>query len=220
MKHIVKQAEPQDFADWKKSAKKRQRRTYKELSDTNNTESREIKKTLKDALLAEQGWICCYCEKRVTDDDSHIEHFNPQSNQKVDPLNFENLLCSCQNETRQGVPLSCGHKKGGWFDQNLLISPLDPQCESRFAFTGDGRIKPLDDNDQAAIETIEKLGLNTQNHKALRSAAIAGFLATEGGMSEKDLHTFVSDYLKRDNSGRFNEFWTTIQYLFGDTVSA
>lgn len=93
------------------------------------------------ALMAEQGYICCYCERRLTNDDSHIEHFRPQSDPTVDPLDFGNLLCSCQNQLKKGEPRHCGNLKGEWFDRDLLVSPLIPGCEDRFAFTGDGEIK-------------------------------------------------------------------------------
>ncbi len=205
MKHIVKHAEPQPFSQWKALANANWQPTYDQLSGA-------LKKALKIALMDEQGWICCYCESRLTDDHSHIEHFKPQSDPDVDPLDFSNLLCSCQNQLKKGEPRHCGNLKDNWFDPNALISPFDPSCERRFAFTGDGRIKPLIETDQAATETIYKLGLGIPKLNAMRTKAIEPFL--DESLCPDEFQSFVSGYLARDKSGRFGEFWTTIRYLF------
>ncbi len=211
MKHITKQGEPRAFADWKALTNENWQPTYDDLAG-------EPKNSVKKALMTEQGYICCYCERRLTDDDSHIEHFKPQSDPVVDPLDFGNLLCSCQNQIKKGEPRHCGNLKGDWFDQNLLVSPLDPDCENCFAFTGDGEIKSLVDNDLAAAETIKKLGLDLPKLNAMRAKAIEPFL--DEGLSPEEVRAFVSGYLNKDPSGRFGEFWTTIRYLFGGFVVA
>lgn len=206
MKHITKQGEPRAFADWKALANENWQPVYDDLAG-------EPKNAVKKALMAEQGYICCYCERRLTNDDSHIEHFRPQSDPTVDPLDFGNLLCSCQNQLMKGEPRHCGNLKGEWFDRDLLVSPLIPGCEDRFSFTGDGVIKPATDDDQAASETITKLGLNIQKLNALRAMAIEPFL--DDNLSSEEMRDFVTGYLNKDVSGRFGEFWTTIRYLFG-----
>jgi len=205
MKHIVKQSEPQVFADWKALANEDWQPTYADLSG-------DTKKAVKAALMAEQGFICCYCEQRLTDVDSHIEHFRPQNDPAIDPLDFSNMLCSCQGQLEKGEPRHCGNLKENWFDCDLLISPLDPNCESRFAFTTDGHIKPDDDRDHAALKTIERLGLDIPKLVAMRVKAIEPFLDEK--LSDEEWQAFVSDYLGKDESGRFGEFWTTIRYLF------
>jgi hypothetical protein len=143
----------------------------------------------------------------------------PQSHPAADPLDYGNLLCSCQNQIMNGEPRHCGNLKGDWFNQDLLVSPLDPDCEKRFAFTGDGEINlSLKDYDLAAAETIKKLGLDIPKLNALRANAIEPFL--DDGLSHQDMQAFVSGYLNRDTSGQFGEFWTTIGYLFGGLVVA
>ena len=211
MKYIVKGPESQAFADWKALANDNWHPTYDNLD-------RDTKKAVKDALMAEQGYLCCYCECRLTSDDSHIEHFRPQSDESVDPLDFSNMLCSCQSNVRQGKRLRCGHHKGDWFDDELLVSPLDPSCESRFSFTGDGHIRPTKENDAAASETIERLGLDIPKLIASRAKAIEPFL--DDALTEEDLKGFVSGYLQKDNQGAYGEFWTTIRHLFGGYVPA
>ena len=139
-----------------------------------------------------------------------LEHFRPQSDH--DFLDFANLLCSCQNNLQKGEPRHCGHLKRNWFDDKLLISPLDSTCESRFAFTADGHIKPRKETDPAAKTTIEKLGLNIPKLRDLRKHAIEPFL--DENLSAQEFQQFVQDYLVPLASGEFSPFWTTIKYLF------
>ncbi len=153
MKHIIKQEEPEDFTKWKALKNDEWSPTYSKLSG-------DIKSIVKTALMTEQGYLCCYCERRLTDNDAHVEHFRPQHNKSFDSLDFSNMLCSCQNQLKKGEPRHCGNLKDDWFDEELLISPLDPECESRFAFTGDGYISSAQSTDSATTETIVRLGLD------------------------------------------------------------
>lgn len=206
MKHIVKNQNTPEFDEWKASAKDDWQPTYENLRGT-------TKEEVKNSLMKEQGYICCYCERRLTDGDSHIEHFNPQSNNAVDPLNYSNMLCSCQDRLEKGEPRHCGVLKDNWFDNQLLVSPLAPDCERHFAYTADGEILGSDD---AARMTIAKLGLNINKLSALRKGAIEPFL--DENLSEQEYSQFVSDYLGKNTDGMFVEFWTTIDYIFVQNV--
>lgn len=113
MKHIVKGEEPQDLKDWKSSANENWQPTWDGLPGP-------VKRNLHSALMTEQGFICCYCGKRVSDADSHIEHFKPQVPFEADALVYANLLCSCQRQTERREPLHCGKLKDNWYDEHLL----------------------------------------------------------------------------------------------------
>lgn len=209
MKYLNKGKEPEAFTRWKEQAGPEWQPSYDDLRG-------EPKKAVVRALLEEQGELCCYCERRLMPGDFHIEHFRPQSAPGVDPLDFSNMLCSCQNQLKKGEPRHCGNFKGDWFDAQLLISPFAPDCENRFAFLGDGSIKPSSSDDLTAVATIARLGLDIPKLKALRVHAIEPFLDPE--LSDEDFQHFVASYLDRDPLGRLGEFWTTIRYLFSNAV--
>jgi uncharacterized protein (TIGR02646 family) len=211
MKYIEKSVEPQVFIDWKAQANDDWQPTYSDLRG-------DIKKAVKEALMAEQGYICCYCEQTLIDNDSHIEHLIPQSDPAVDTLDFDNLLCSCQDQVKKGEPRHCGNLKEDWFDPELLVSPLSSDCESYFAYTGNGGIKPSVSQDPAAAETIKRLGLDIPKLNDLRAKSIEPFL--DADLSVEDMRAFVAGYLSRDSAGQFGAFWTTIRYLFGNYVDS
>lgn len=211
MKHIVKGDEPRELFLWKQLVNADWQPTYAQLRGTE-------KRAVKHALMMEQGFLCCYCERRLVAGDSHIEHFRPQGDPACDDLDYHNLLCSCQNQIKQGEPRHCGNLKDGWFDENRLVSPLMPDCETHFAYAGDGSIRTVYPTDDAARTTIEKLGLDIAKLRALRKQAMDPFLDPD--LSDSEVSQFAAGYLSRDDQGRFGEFWTTIRYLFGASAIA
>jgi uncharacterized protein (TIGR02646 family) len=210
MKHITKLPEPQQLIDWRASATEDWEPSYNDLRGPE-------KQAVKQSLMQEQGYICCYCESRLVDSDSHIEHFQPQSDPSVDPLSYSNLLCSCQRRIEKGDPLHCGNLKNGWYDKQLLISPLEIGCAERFAYSGDGQIRPANLADEPARVTIQKLGLDIPKLNNLRKKAIEPFV--DPALSEIEFREFVTGYLGRDTDGRSGEFCTTIRHLFGECAS-
>jgi len=204
MKYIIKGTEPKKFLSWKALANINWQPTYNDLRG-------EEKQAVKSALMEEQGYICCYCERELSDNDSHIEHFKPQSDRSVDSLDFSNMLCSCQKQLEQGEPRHCGNLKGSWFDNELLVSPLAADCEKKFTYIYDGYIQAANNNPSAS-ETISKLGLGIDKLNDLRRKAIEPFIDDE--LSEDELKIFLDGYLRKKN-GKFNSFHTTLLSLFG-----
>lgn len=104
MKYIVKRTEPQEFTDWKAEANEDWTPTYDDLRGVQ-------KQAVHESLIREQGGICCYCENSVDVANSHIEHLRPQSKNFVDPLDYNNMLCSCQRKLMRQEPKHCGNAR-------------------------------------------------------------------------------------------------------------
>ena len=197
MKHVTKGVAPQEFEDWKSSANENWTPSY---ADFRNPE----KQDLHCALLAEQGFVCCYCGQRTSLANSHIEHFRPQESRLDLTLAFDNLLASCIRETKPSMPLHCGHAKGSEFDEALHVSPLEPGCEGRFQYTLDGHIEPTDVSDVKAGHMLRLLKLDIAFLKNRREAVVrqvfdAEFLVTA---TDDELKKLRSVYLGRDEGGR------------------
>jgi len=209
MKHIIKKNEPQKFIDWKNQDK-----MYLRGKPKWNRLPSNIKNILRQSISEEQGYICCYCEREIVSKDFHLEHLHPKDGNKYpsEQLDYENLLCSCQLELEKGEPRHCGNSKGSWFDARNFISPLDPDCENRFIYSFDGHIMPRDTNDTAAGTTINKLQLGIDKLNKSREKAIEPFINIE--LSDVEIESIVDNYLE-NIEGKYNEFYTTIRYLFG-----
>ena len=68
MKYIQKQEEPSSLKEWKQQTNENWQPSYGTLGN-------QRKDSIKEALMKEQGYLCCYCEQELTLNDSHIEPF-------------------------------------------------------------------------------------------------------------------------------------------------
>lgn len=215
MKYIIKNNQPDSFRLWKENDKMYQR-GKPNWDRFNHSKYQDIKNELLESLKKEQGYICCYCEVKLKENDYHPEHLKPKNKNKYPELQLEydNLLCSCQLEIESGEPRHCGNSKGSWYDENLLVSPLDIDCENKFTYTEDGQIQHTN---EASEQTIKHMQLNIDKLIDLRKNAIEPFIIdpiTYEEISQEEAKIFAKKYLQKSND-RYNEFYTTIKYLFG-----
>ncbi|MFN0203869.1 MAG: retron system putative HNH endonuclease [Bacteroidia bacterium] len=67
-----------------------------EIMELETGEKINPKKELQLALLQEQGYICCYCGKRIDETNMRIEHFFPKTHNKPCTYNYYNLHAACK----------------------------------------------------------------------------------------------------------------------------
>ena len=205
MKHIVKQVEPTLFAQWKAA---NPGATYNvDLCNFGNPAAMAARTALKNSLLAEQKYICCYCECRVSDANSHIEHFRPKDPAQFPHLQLEysNLMASCTKKPMGMPDEHCGHKKGNFFSADL-VSPLEVDCSSHFTYKMDGTIAGID---QRGRVTVEKLHLDSELLNNQRKELIDDFLEID---DNDTLQAEITTHL--DESGAvLGEFLTMVDYL-------
>ena len=71
----------------------------------------DVKKTLRESLLKEQGYLCAYCMRRINDaQDTKIEHYKARTPENE--LQYHNLLAVCKGG-EDGLPSArcCDTKK-------------------------------------------------------------------------------------------------------------
>lgn len=201
MRRIVKGIAPASFTAWKAQANEDWTATYDNLPNPE-------KNHLHEALLEEQGWVCCYCGRRMDINDSHIEHFRPRDDYPDLELDFANLYASCLRGTVSRQVLHCGHAKGQRFDEALHISPLSAECEQQFAYTLDGNTIPTSTADNSAPYMIGVLNLNAAFLRNRRAEALAGTFDNDFLLwaTAEELQV-LRDYCDvRDELGRFGDF--------------
>lgn len=117
---------------------------------------------LREALLRDQGRLCCYCQRRIRPDrrSMRIEHWAPRSG-GAGHLRWRNLLGACAGRSELGdggkEQLHCDVRKA---DTPLYIHPvvgegLDPRDHLRYL--GNGKV--VSDDDRATTD-IGTLNLN------------------------------------------------------------
>lgn len=166
MKYIKKQSPPFSFERYthKKGA------SFQDLSESYI----EVKECLREALMVEQGYICCYCGQEISPDNSVIEHLKSRDLYPKHQLEYGNLVCSCnggqdRKKRNSQYPLYCDANKG---NLEIYISPVEYICESKFEFDDEGNIFGVD---EASRDTIKVLNLNNKKLRNLRKSAIDAY---------------------------------------------
>jgi uncharacterized protein (TIGR02646 family) len=209
MKYIKKGEEPKSLTEWNQ-----QRRNN--IPNWKNID-RDVKNDLFYSLLKEQGFICCYCGSSIGRRECHIEHFQPKSVYPHLTYEYNNLIASCQgeDEKRPRVPIHCGHKKGNWYNELLIISPLDKSCVDYFKYSGSGEILPTDEKDKQTVAetTIAKLALNINKLTKMRRQAIDAILFDIENFSREEIKLLIKAYQKPDEKGYLIPFSAAITYI-------
>ncbi len=188
---------PEDFIKWKRAG-------GWHASDRNHPthtpKAEQLKHAVKTILLNEQGYICCYCEDRIQNDSSHIEHVKPKGRQEFASLvsEYDNLLCSCN--TRQ----ACGNVKDKFV---IAVTPLDQICADSFSYSENGKIQGLS---EAAEAVIQLLKLDSERLNRAREGVINELLWED--LSEVvtlvEFDTWIEGFLSPDSQGQLPRFWS------------
>lgn len=233
MKHIVKNPEPQAFIKWKQHHHEALERKTQEATNMDvlwdmlppklpkagtdvGIEPLFSKKKLRHALLKEQGYICAYCTRSISNDHkTKLDHFRPKEKSGYPHLVFayENLLACCdggERDTDKPRQLYCDSQKGRKDPSKppQIVSPLDPECEAFFEFDEMGKIHAAGGNAKA-LYTISSLGLDARALNKLRAAAINEYIF---GVLTDDMDTTaeIAFLQKKDVAGKFQPFCTAI----------
>ena len=206
---------PKSFLIWKR-AELEEAGLVPNFNSLQNPEKAELIQT----LLAEQEHLCSYCGRPVgmSPRNCHVDHFWPQSyfDGNVGPdrrLDHQNLFLSCglsssHNEEVRALPRTCGEAKNDWFDEVNHVLPSDENCERRFIYDGAGRIAPMDPDDLAARNMIERLNLNDASLVLDRKkviVAIEGEFEKEGNWEELQ-DELLCWWRKPDHEGKLVAF--------------
>lgn len=211
MRHIEKPREqdaPQVFKVWKS------RHPNAKYSNFKNA---RIKRILKNSLITHQKYLCCYCETRIGEETSHIEHIEPQmGGLSKHTMDYSNMAASCIRDPKHNEPdfvpksfdelvgstLHCGHARG----THTVVSPYDERCERLFEYSFSGRVnvsRKLTDADEIKLarESIEYLRLNVPSLVLLRKIAMTEALKMkQAGASESEI--------LRETSGKLPPFYS------------
>lgn len=214
MKKIIKLAtnEPESFSNWKSA------QSVEGWEPCWDTLGGQEKKDLRKALVQEQGYICCYCQQRITlCPKTEIEHIFPREfcieDKKYLAIEYNNLIASCEgnqpkyfDKTKQkyerrheDLGNKIVHCNNFRKSEDLPITPLFDRCEEYFIYTYEGDILTVENNNDAQ-KSIDNLNLKILNKK--RKEYIEGTLFKLDDNFEST-GEFVDDFDKNDYLNKF-----------------
>ena len=236
MKHIIKTASPSEFELWK-TKKRLTKNDLIKKSQLNSqrgeiwktfTKKMQVKNSVKESLLNEQGYICCYCQQAIKlNEQTIIEHFIARTTDATKMFDYDNLFACCdggqkqrteQNSNEENnqfievIPKYCGHARG---NSDVLINPLDINCETHFAYefieSPDDKpevmIKELSDKGKQAIQV---LNLDNKILRKMRGEFIAGFI---DGISSEEIEELLPKVKQNNTDGQFFPFCIALEQI-------
>lgn len=204
MKYILKSKEPVKWKKWR---------------ETPGANFRAIQE-LKDALLAEQGYICCYCMKRITSDNMDVEHWQTQAARPDLQMEYTNLMASCIPPTKfEGEEHKhCNRKRDSL---PLGINPLDrlANCDETISYNSkDGKVVCTDfQNDLDNILNLNCKPL-MRNRKGVIDATVQVMNKTlsiaqkNTRWKKQALNKEMKRWSSKDDDGMFREYCMVAVY--------
>lgn len=234
MKHIVKEKSPLEFEDWKiKNQLTESDLASKKKLDNDKaeiwkkfTKKTAVRNKVKEYLLIEQGFICCYCQQRVElNEKTTIEHFEARKKYPSKMFNYENIFACCdggqgertkQENKTEIIPKYCGHAKE---NETLSINPLDDNCESHFRysfnFDFDDPEVQIEDLSPEAKDAIQKLNLDIQKLRSARGKAIVELIYDENNeiISDEEIEILFSIIKQKSEDKKFRPFCVVLEHV-------
>lgn len=212
MRRIIKTHSPQELQKWCEDNKEINH-AYEQLWGT------AAFAALKQKLLEEQGSLCAYTGKAISNESSHVEHIKPR---KVcgewEDVDYRNVV-ACFPADGGDVSYGFGAPmKAGWWDGSRFVSPLMEDCEHHFRFAWSGHVRGFPDGDAAATQTIDTLKLDHEELRRLRKARIDGFFGYGKRTSTRPLtiveaRTVLANIDRIDRAGRLIEYCFVLKQL-------
>ena len=211
MIYIKKGPEPEAFRQWKEQNPDA---TYGEIP-------KAVGLALRNALLLEQGFVCCFCGCAIgpCDDKGEVlqiplesirphnirnAHIVPQSKDTAKTLDYGNLCASCNTSRHTKDDKHCDETQG---NRELPVSPLQKDCISYFSFGSDGEIlanpKLTEEEQEKAFATISILRLNTSSLIAARKKV----LRTLKSLPPAQANLALDQLCKRNAQGAFAPYY-------------
>lgn len=191
--------------------------TYQNMPSGNMFEF-DVKRALKQSLLEEQGYICCYCMKRINMDNSTIEHWNPQCSLDNTNLDYSNLFVVCNGNPGKPKDTHCDEHKG---KIGIKYLPTDPKVESETKYRGNGEIYSDDEDWNKCLNDV--LNLNflrlVLNRKAVVDGVTASLSKIKGSAPRGVLDRKLREWNCKDNSGMFKEYCAVVIYYLKKRIA-
>jgi uncharacterized protein (TIGR02646 family) len=164
------------------------------------------KERLQEALLHEQGHLCCYCMARISREAMKVEHHRCQERYPERAVDYSNLFAACPGG--QGLPRAqqtCDTHKG---NADLTIDPSG-NIEPFIRFLVDGSVAATRPDYQHDLDVT--LNLNTAALKRARRGVLTGLVAGLNRLMPDEwkaarLRDELRRWQARDDRHRFREF--------------
>jgi len=207
VKQIFKTKEPLSLTTYRAGIPKKDLEKLEKF----DTSPSDVKDELRNKLLKEQGFICCYCMDRVEFHNSKIEHFKPRSLFRGEQLDYSNLFIACLGgEGRTQVNQHCDTKKG---NNRLNNINLTSNLETNIHYRKNGEI--FSENKNIDKELNEILNLNYEDLKTNREDAFNQLIVqlNQSNWTIPILKSNLAKYQVKNSKNKYRPYCEMIVYF-------
>lgn len=172
-----------------------------------------VKDKIRNQLLAEQGYLCAYCMRRIEKENMKVEHFQCQNIYKDLQLDYSNLLGCCKGNEGESISnQTCDTKKG---NRSLSYSPASSSVDidSKIHYKKSGTIFSCDKVFDKELNAV--LNLNSTRLKANRKSALEGIQTildkNRGKRTKADIDRLLRAW-QDPQHGKYKEYYGCIVY--------
>lgn len=216
MRHIKKSKEPQSLTTFKSIQVKNFIPTFESLPP-------HVVQDIFNALMQDQGCLCCYCQSEITADTARLVQFVPAEDEA---LQYTNLYLAC-NYSNNLPPLHqhCYIKKGTDLIPKYIA---DENCADYFRYNTLGEIVPAgefrtirkcQDNyrkltpvQQAVLSAIDILNLNAERLCEQRKAIYTQVASLFSKAKKDQINEAIKKFGQKDKNGKLKRFCDVIIY--------
>lgn len=169
---------------------------------------KQTKDDIRQSLIEEQGYICCYCMRRIHlgKGGMRIEHWRSQSRYETEQLDYGNLLASCDGQIETGKS-HCDRSKG---DLDITFNPSNPSIdiEASLKYLNDGTMESTDKRLMNDIDAVLNLNLPRlkQNRQAIVRSVEKRLDKGPGKRSRHYIEELLRAWESADDEGMFQPY--------------
>jgi len=171
---------------------------------------------LKDALLNEQGYICCYCMSGIKENNMKVEHYKARSVYNDLKMEYSNLFAACKGNFCSDK--HCDTKKE---NTELTIHPADSKsnCEQIIGYKLNGQLTyPAEyETDIESTLNLNNFVLRANRQSTMEATVIA---LKKLGYSKKVIEKQISKFSNKNDVGKFNPYCNAVLWLLKKKLSA
>lgn len=209
MQKIVKTKEPRNFTEQKAKG-------IQSFDDLDKT-------ALRTSLIAEQGYLCCYCMSRIQDNGRkvRIEHWYPESESRREndirrTIDYSNLFLACNGECNKEEYCDV-HKK----HKKISINPRNEGHINQIKYRKDGFIYCDITNFNDDINKTLNLNANVlkQNRQIVYDLVREKLSSFVGTCSNNDIQKMINKWESRSETGKNKEYYMVAVYFLKNKLN-
>jgi uncharacterized protein (TIGR02646 family) len=221
LKQVIKTKEPRSLTHYRASISKQDLESLEKYENA----PKNVLDDLRQHLLEEQGYICCYCMSRIDYPYIKIEHFQPRSVYREKQLDYSNLFVSCcGKKINKSLFYDCKTPKKKYLEKDLYCDTKKGKQElnhiklliniqSSLEYKKDGFIYSTNTNIDKELDEV--LNLNYETLKTNREDALKQFICElkKTAWTIPNLKLMLEKYKNKNSKGKYRPYCEMIVYF-------